>query len=110
MPLKGMTYFVSKASALINYRIESPLKRRVGRPRKDKSSTSPARLRSRPSKKSVDEEDDASYQPTESDNVEEGDENAEEDMEMAALAWGLITAGGLGTGSAGIYGAEILAR
>jgi len=42
--------------------------------------------------------------------MEEGDENAEEDWETGALAWGLITTGGLGMGSAAIYGAEILAR
>jgi hypothetical protein len=54
--------------------------------------------------------DDASYQPTDSDQIEEGDENAEDDWETGALAWGLITAGGLATGSAAIYGAEILAR
>jgi len=29
---------------------------------------------------------------------------------VGALAWGLITAGGLGTGSASIYGAEVVAR
>jgi hypothetical protein len=57
-----------------------------------------------------DDADDASYQPTESDQMEEGDENAEDDWETGALAWGLITAGGLGMGSAAIYGAEILAR
>jgi hypothetical protein len=58
----------------------------------------------------VDDADDASYQPIESDQVEEGDENAEDDWEAGALAWGLITAGGLGMGSTAIYGAEILAR
>lgn len=69
--------------------------------------------RGRPSRKALtngDDADDASYQPTESDQMEEGDENAEDDWEAGALAWGLITAGGLGMGSAAIYGAEILAR
>lgn len=42
--------------------------------------------------------------------VEEGDEDAPEDWEAGALAWGLITTGGLGKGSAGVYGAEIMAR
>jgi len=42
--------------------------------------------------------------------LEEGDEHAEEDWEVGALAWGLITAGGLGSGSSGVYGAEIMAR
>jgi hypothetical protein len=39
--------------------------------------------------------------------MKEGDENAEDDWEAGALAWGLITAGGLGMGSVAIYGAEI---
>jgi len=45
-----------------------------------------------------------------SDQMEEGDENAEDDWEAGALAWGLIAAGGLGMGSAAIYGAEVIAR
>ena len=49
------------------------------------------------------------YQPTEG-VLEEGDEDAEEDWEAGALAWGLISAGGLGVGSAAVYGAEVLAR
>jgi hypothetical protein len=57
-----------------------------------------------------DDADDASYQPVGSDQMEEGDENAEDDWEAGALAWGLITAGGLGMGSAAIYGAEVIAR
>lgn len=66
----------------------------------------PAR-RGRPRKQVA---EDTAYEPSESDQLEEGDEDAEEDAEMAAFAWGLITAGGLGTGSAAVYGAEILAR
>lgn len=69
--------------------------------------------RGRPSKKALsngDDADDASYQPTESDQMEEGDENVEDDWEAGALAWGLITVGGLGMGSAAIYGAEVVAR
>jgi hypothetical protein len=42
--------------------------------------------------------------------LEEGDEDATEDWEMGALAWGLITTGGLGLGSAAVYGAEVMAR
>ena len=44
------------------------------------------------------------------DELEEADEDVEEDWEAGALAWGLITAGGLGTGSAGVFGGKITAR
>jgi hypothetical protein len=73
----------------------------------------PPKRRGRFSKRSaVDDEegDDASYQPTKSEPLEEGDEDAEEDSEVGALAWGLITAGGLGYGSSSVFGAEIMAR
>jgi len=53
---------------------------------------------------------DDAYQPEESEELEEGDEDAEEDWEIGAFAWGLITAGGLGAGSAGVFGAEVMAR
>jgi hypothetical protein len=53
---------------------------------------------------------DDAYQPADNDQLEEGDENAEEDWEAGALAWGLTTVGGLGVGSAAIYGAEVIAR
>ncbi len=69
-----------------------------------------AKRRGRPLRKALtngDDADDASYEPTESDQMKEGDENAEDDWEAGALAWGLITAGGLGMGSVAIYGAEI---
>ena len=74
---------------------------------------SPAKRRGRPSKKALtngEDPNDAAYKPDESDEVEEGDENVDEDWEAGALAWGLITAGGLGMGSASIYGAEVVAR
>lgn len=64
-------------------------------------------------KKSLTEDDngdDESYQPTETDQLEEGDEDAEEDWDVGALAWGLITVGGLGAGSAAVYGAETMSR
>ncbi|KAG0652051.1 hypothetical protein D0Z07_1420 [Hyphodiscus hymeniophilus] len=97
--------------------IEPQPSRRRGRPKKSETSTpeladdaamahSPRR-RVRSSK--TDEADDA-YRPAESEQLEEGDENAEEDSEVGALAWGLITAGGLGYGSASVYGAEVMAR
>lgn len=91
-----------------------PARRRVGRPKKsetaeaDDSSVSLPTRRGRSSKKPRDVVD-PSYQPHE-DVLEEGDEDAEEDWEAGALAWGLISAGGLGVGSAAVYGAEVLAR
>jgi len=100
----------------------TPSRRRRGRPKRSDNNTpdlddtitvSALKRRGRSSKQALtngDDADDASYQPTESDQLEEGDENAEEDWEAGALAWGLITAGGLGMGSAAIYGAEIIAR
>lgn len=50
------------------------------------------------------------YQPSQQEFVEEADEDAEEDYEIAALAWGLVSAGGLGIGSASVLGAEIVSR
>jgi hypothetical protein len=105
-------------------RVEAtPSTRRRGRPKKPESSLDTAddtitvsvpnstRRRGRSKRAHADEDaDDASYQPTESDRMEEGDEDVKEVWEAGALAWGLITIGGLGKGSAGIYGAEIMAR
>ena len=71
--------------------------------------TSPPKRRGRSSKKS-DHVDDDAYEPAESDLLEEGDEDAEADSEVGALAWGLITVGGLGFGSSAVHGAEIMAR
>lgn len=51
--------------------------------------------------------EDGTYQPLEQDVVE-GNEDAEEDSEIAALAWGLITTGGLGVGSTAVYGAGMI--
>ncbi|KAH7360658.1 hypothetical protein BKA65DRAFT_190203 [Rhexocercosporidium sp. MPI-PUGE-AT-0058] len=53
---------------------------------------------------------DDEYTPSEYERVDEGDEDAEEDFESAALAWGLLSIGGLGTGSAAVYGAETTSR
>lgn len=60
---------------------------------------------------SSDEHEDPTYHPTHAAEVmQEGDEGVEEDWEAGALAWGLISAGGLGLGSAAVYGAEVMAR
>ncbi|RDL40586.1 Uncharacterized protein BP5553_00565 [Venustampulla echinocandica] len=98
--------------------------RRSGRAKKnsaspdaDESSSSASRLRRRgqliakelPKIPSIDVND-APYHPIEGDRLEEGDECVEGDWEAAALAWGIISTGGLGVGSAGVYGAEVRAR
>lgn len=107
--------FLCQSRILTQSRAEvKPARRRVGRPKKsetaeaDDSSVSLPTRRGRSSKKPRDVVD-PSYQPHE-DVLEEGDEDAEEDWEAGALAWGLISAGGLGVGSAAVYGAEVLAR
>jgi len=129
--LSSTTFFMEHAEAVVEktediikieaekavHKFESQIPRRRGRAKKSETSTpelpdditSPQR-RGRVSKKTGEERDDASYQPTESDQFEEGDENVEEDTEVGALAWGLISAGGLGYGSASIYGADVTAR
>ena len=101
-------------------RVEPQSTRRRGRPKKsdsltpellDETSTPPpTRRRHRASKKNDEDRDNAAYHPTESDQVEEGEEDADVDTEVGALAWGLITAGGLGYGSAAVFGAELMAR
>jgi len=91
---------------------------RPGRPRRnekaddtdDTSSVSLPQRRGRSLKKAIGNGDDAEYRPADGDRLEEGDEEAEEDWESAAMAWGTIITGGLGKGSAGIFGAEIKAR
>jgi hypothetical protein len=91
----------------------TPGKRRPGRPRKSEyaeseegSTVSIPRRRGRP-RKTLD--DDSVYQPTEV-VLEEGDEDEDEDLEAAALTWGLVAMTGLGTGSSGVFGAETTAR
>ncbi|CZT51415.1 uncharacterized protein RSE6_12558 [Rhynchosporium secalis] len=55
------------------------------------------------SEKKRDEDDD--YAPSVDERLEEGDEDAEEDFEIAAFVWGLLSVAGLGTGSSAVYGA-----
>jgi len=91
----------------------SPVKRR-GRPKKSNNTESQdestalalPKHRGRVKKET---DSDTACQPTEPDQVE-GDEVEEEDWEAGALAWGLVVAGGLGVGSAGVFGAENIAR
>ena len=68
------------------------------------------RRRGRPSKKAVENHADATYKPAGGDQLEEGDEDVQEDWESATMAWGMIITGGLGAGSAGIFGADMKAR
>lgn len=91
----------------------TPAKRRPGRPRKSEyanseegSTASVPRRRGRP-RKTLD--GDSAYHPTEVMH-EEGDVDEVEDLEAAALTWGLIAMAGLGTGSSGVFGAETTAR
>ncbi|KAH9222803.1 hypothetical protein DL95DRAFT_144726 [Leptodontidium sp. 2 PMI_412] len=53
---------------------------------------------------------DDEYTPSEDDEVIEGDDDADGNLETAALAWGLLSIGGLGSGSAAVYGAEATLR
>lgn len=76
----------------------SPATRRgPGRPKKHEEVDTPApRRRGRSSKKALEltngeDEDDTSYEPTESEQMGEGDEDTEEDWEMGALVWGLLS-------------------
>lgn len=94
-------------------------RRRPGRPKKNEkaedtddasSVVSTPRRRGRSSKALNDHADVPAYQPAGVDQSEEGDEDVEEDWESAAVAWGTIVMGGLGTGSAGVFGAEMKAR
>ena len=80
---------------------EAPAPRRRGRPRKVK-------------KDPEEEPGDETYQPSAAEvkASAEGDSlpSQEVDWEAAALAWGLTAVGGLGLGSAGVFGGECLAR
>ncbi|EHA52920.1 hypothetical protein MGG_05185 [Pyricularia oryzae 70-15] len=57
---------------------------------------------------------DPTYEPTpqQAAQVVEGDSLPDEDLdwEVAALAWGITALGGLGCGSAGVYGGECISR
>lgn len=80
--------------------LETPTIRRRGRPRKVKQEP-------------VEEPGDGTYVPSSGDRASaEGDTMPvqELDLEAAALAWGLMAVGGLGLGSAGVFGGECLAR
>lgn len=80
------------------------------------TSAANTRRRGRPLKTKPDPHqatDDDTYVPTLSvtQSVVEGDEVLEEDdWEAASLAWGLTVFGGLGTGCAGVFGAECISR
>lgn len=91
----------------------TPGKRRPGRPRKsenlDSGEGSTASISRRRGRLRRSTDGGSAYQPTEIVH-EEGDEDENEDLEPAALTWGLIAMTGLGTGSSGVFGAETTAR
>ncbi|KAH7418326.1 hypothetical protein BKA64DRAFT_564193, partial [Cadophora sp. MPI-SDFR-AT-0126] len=72
---------------------------RQGPPQGTNSRTQPAKAR-----------DDDEYRPSVDEMIDEGDEETEGDLEIAALAWGLLSVGGLGIGGAAVYGAETTSR
>ncbi|TLS31565.1 hypothetical protein PpBr36_03562 [Pyricularia pennisetigena] len=85
----------------------APTIRRRGRPRKVKQEEPEP-------KPETEQIADPTYEPTpeEAAQVVEGDALPEEDLdwEVAALAWGITAIGGLGCGSAGVYGGECISR
>lgn len=79
---------------------EPPTPRRRGKPRRAK-------------KDPAEEPGDETYEPSAEERASaQGDTlpAREADLEAAGLAWGLISAGGLGLGCAGVFGGECLAR
>ncbi|RDW78424.1 hypothetical protein BP5796_06276 [Coleophoma crateriformis] len=89
----------------------SPKKRTRGRPKKAEPLATSNEVRVPKTRRRKQAEPDSAYQPTADESRIEGDEEAmEDDWEAAALAWGLISAGGLGLGSCGVFGAECVAR
>ncbi|KAG8165744.1 hypothetical protein KVR01_004296 [Diaporthe batatas] len=84
-----------------HHRAAAPAPRRRGRPRKVKHDPE-------------EEPGDETYKPSAEEvrNSAEGDSlpSPEVDWEAAAVAWGLTALGGLGLGSAGVFGGECLAR
>ncbi|KAL2074351.1 hypothetical protein VTL71DRAFT_8129 [Oculimacula yallundae] len=54
--------------------------------------------------------EDDEYMPSDDERLDEGDEDTEKDSEIAAFVWGLLSVGGLGTGSSAVYGAETISR
>ncbi|RAL63382.1 hypothetical protein DID88_003806 [Monilinia fructigena] len=74
--------------------------------------TSPPLRRRRRPRKPTKSQQDATYDPKVSINgtTPERDQDEDEDWEVAALTWGVVSAAGLGVGSASVYGAEITAR
>lgn len=76
--------------------------KRAGRPKK-------AEKRTKPNKTSADDTD-STYSPSDDDRFDEGDEGAEDNWEIGACTWGILTTTGLGVVSAGVFGAEVVAR
>jgi hypothetical protein len=87
-------------------KVEPPTPRRRGRPRKAHPSIDDTKATRKGTRK--EEEDKASVPPEPL--SAEGNVVEEDDWEVGALAWGIVSAMGLGVGSAGVFGAEIAAR
>jgi len=87
-------------------KVEPPAPRRRGRPRKTQRSIDDTKATRKGTRK---EEEDKASVPPEPPSAE-GDVIEEDDWEVGALAWGIVSAMGLGVGSAGVFGAEIAAR
>ncbi|KAF9875607.1 hypothetical protein CkaCkLH20_06988 [Colletotrichum karsti] len=72
------------------------------------------RTRAQKAAATPDDAPEATYEPSpaESRSAVEGDELPDDDLdwESAALAWGLTALGGLGSSSAGVFGAECISR
>lgn len=102
----------SKNSATQDRRISSTIRGRKGLAEKG-ASPSDKGIQKRANSLTYSGEAKASddeYTPSEDDEVIEGDDDADGNLETAALAWGLLSIGGLGSGSAAVYGAEATLR
>ena len=91
-----------------------PAKSKLSIPAGDGAAASP-RKRGKPRKAGAKTAEDDAYhpEPEESASVVEGDIVTAEgdlDWEATALTWGLIVVGGLGCGSAGVFGGECISR
>jgi hypothetical protein len=89
----------------MDYSTEGHTRKRLGRPKKAN-----AKRQTRSNKTAAEEETDSSYTPSDSGRLDEGDEEMDDNWEVGAWAWGILAAAGLGVGTAGVFGAEVVAR
>ncbi|KAH9243649.1 hypothetical protein K456DRAFT_1881268 [Colletotrichum gloeosporioides 23] len=106
----------SHTSASSTRRRDRPAKAKTGEMTISKTAAAEGnrRTRDRRATEEVDEVPEDAYEPSaaESRSAVEGDEMPDGDLdwESAALAWGLTALGGLGSSSAGVFGAECTSR